>query len=430
MRTSPRDTALDRTLDLWREGYGFIGKRCDRLGTEIFQSRLLLRPVICMRGAEAAEVFYAGDRFTRVGAMPVTVLKLLQDYGSVQLLDGAAHRRRKQMFVAIGSTPQAALLASLFADEWYRSLRQWEQRPRDIVLFDELQSMLTRAALAWSGIAFDDDAAEERAHEFAEMVEATGSVGPRNWRALWLRRRAEHWARGIVAEARARPEAVPRDCPLGIIAAHRDLNGSELDQSTAAVELLNVLRAVAAVRRFIVYTAKALHEHPASRRRILAGDMEYLGWFVQEVRRLSPFFPFIAGRVRRPFEWRGYPFARGAWVILDLYGTNRDPQSWGEPEAFRPERFRTPPGAFQFVPQGAGHATVTHRCPGEELTLHLMGAAAQLLAGSTRYEIPDQDLSVDLARIPAVPRSGFVMARPRRVAGPEIRPVHVTATPS
>src|SRR5688572_5911794 len=125
-RPIPRDPGLDHTLALAREGYEFIGNRCARLGTDIFETRLLLRRAVCMRGTAAAEIFYTGDRFTRVGAVPPTVLKLLQDYGSVQLMDGGAHRRRKRMFLAIGSRQEAARLAACFASEWSRSLDRWE----------------------------------------------------------------------------------------------------------------------------------------------------------------------------------------------------------------------------------------------------------------------------------------------------------------
>src|SRR5262249_12228429 len=162
----------------------------------------------------------------------------------------------------------------------------------------------------------------------------------------------------------------------------------ELDLKTAGVELLNVLRAVVAVARFIVFAAKALHEHPDARRRIATGDRQYLDRFVQEVRRLSPFFPFIGGPRGRPFEWPGYAFPGGTWVILDLYGTNRDPRSWKDPTAFRPERFREPANLFEFIPQGAGDAALTHRCPGEELTVQLMRTAVLLLLESVTYGVP------------------------------------------
>jgi fatty-acid peroxygenase len=413
MRMIPRDTGLDGTLAFAREGYDFIGNRCERLGLDLFETRLLLRRAICMRGTAAAEIFYAGDHFTRFAAMPVTVLKLLQDYGSVQLLDGAPHRRRKGMFLSIGSPPEAERLASVFADEWSRSLERWDGRD-SIVLFDELRPMLTRAVTAWAGVPLDEAEVEPRTREFSEMVEGAGSVGPRNWHALWLRERAECWARAIVRAVRSGAVRANPESAVGTIAAHRDLDGNELDVKSAAVELLNVLRAVVAVARFIVFAAKALHEHPEARRRIAAADTAYLDNFVQEVRRLSPFFPFIAGRVRRPFEWTGYSFPKGRWVIFDLYGTNRDPRSWKDAAAFRPERFAEQPSAFAFVPQGAGDAKVTHRCPGEELTVRLMKTAVRLLIDSMRYEVPDQDLSVDLSRFPALPRSGFVLSRPRR----------------
>ena len=413
-RTIPSVAGLDQTLTLRREGYSFIGNACERLGSDIFACRLLLRRAICLRGAAAAEMFYAGDRFTRVGAMPASVLKLLQDYGSVQMLDGAPHRRRKRMLLDVVNPEEVTRLAAHFAQEWERSLDRWQHTGR-IVLFDELRPMLTRAVTSWAGIPLDEAGVARRAFELSEMVEATGSFGPRNWRALWLRQRCERWARAIIADARVRGAAFPRNSVVGIIAAHRDLDKA-LDTKTAAVELLNVLRPVVAVARYIVFAAKALHEHPEARHRIAAGDAAYLLWFVQEVRRLSPFFPFIAGRVRHPFEWRGYDFPKGAWVIFDLYGTNRDPRSWSNPAQFEPERFIEPPNAFELVPQGAGDVRFTHRCPGENLTVQLMQTAVQLLVRSMRYHVPPQDLTVDLARIPALPRSGFVMQRPSRVA--------------
>src|SRR5690554_958289 len=97
----PRDSSPDSTLALLREGYTFISARCERHGTDAFRGRLVGRPAVFMRGAEAAETFYAEGRFTRQGALPATALKLLQGRGSVSTLDGAAHRHRKAMFMSL-----------------------------------------------------------------------------------------------------------------------------------------------------------------------------------------------------------------------------------------------------------------------------------------------------------------------------------------
>jgi fatty-acid peroxygenase len=77
----PRDPAPDASVAFLREGFEFVGNRCRRLGADAFATRLFLRPVVCMRGAEAARTFYE-RRLTRRGAMPVTALTLLQDRGS------------------------------------------------------------------------------------------------------------------------------------------------------------------------------------------------------------------------------------------------------------------------------------------------------------------------------------------------------------
>lgn len=112
----PRDPAPDSTLALLADGYTFISKRCRSHGSDVFETRLMLQKVVCMQGREAAEVFYARDRFTRKGAVPAPTLKLLQDRGSVQLMDGEAHRSRKLMFMSLMDPNAIRRLADLTAD--------------------------------------------------------------------------------------------------------------------------------------------------------------------------------------------------------------------------------------------------------------------------------------------------------------------------
>ncbi|WP_244477991.1 cytochrome P450, partial [Methylobacterium sp. Leaf86] len=117
-----------------------------------------------------------------------------------------------------------------------------------------------------------------------------------------------------------------------------------------------------------------------------------------------------------PFEWRGHAFETGDWALMDLYGTNHDPGRWHAPERFDPDRFRTETiDPFDLISHGGGSATDGHRCPGEGLTQTLLITAAHLLATSMRYELPPQDLTLDLAYIPARPRSGCVLRGVRAV---------------
>ena len=403
--------ALDSSVAFLREGYTFISSRCDRLGTDLFRTRIAGRPVYCMRGAEAAQIFYDGERFSRRGALPPTVVHLLQDKGSVQTLDGAAHHHRKGMFMDMMAPESVARLGSMFEAAWRRRSAGWSRDP--VVLHEEARWMLTAAACEWAGIPQPDAQVDRRAAEFGLMVDQAGSFGPKNWWAQLRRRSTEKWAQGIITDIRSGTLQVPPTSPAGLVAGHRDREGTPLPVDIAAVELLNVLRPIVAVARFITFAGTALVEHPQWQERFAGGrgeDLADLEPFAQEVRRYYPFFPAIAGTALKAFTWNGHQFRPGSWVMLDIYGTNHDARLWPDPEAFRPERFRTwDDNPYRLVPQGAGQVSTAHRGPGEALTLELVKTAVRLLAEG-RYRVPAQDLSISLSQLPSIPRSGLLLA--------------------
>ncbi|WP_406041833.1 cytochrome P450 [Micromonospora sp. NBC_00898] len=415
MSSVPVDRSPESTLAFLREGYRFIGDRCDRYGSDIFQTRLLLEPTICLRGRPAAELFYDNDRFRRRGAMPMRGQRTLTGVGGVQGLDDAAHRARKAMLMSIMTPAGIRQLGQLFDDEWRARIPVWE-RSGPVVLYDEVAGMLTRAVCAWAGVPLADSDVARRTAELHALIEASTAVGPRHWRGRLARRRAEHWIGDVVDRARAGALHAPRGSALRVIAEHRDDRGLPLPRRIAAVDLLNVLRPTVAVDRFVVFSALALHDHPQWRERV-RGDEPATEAFVQEVRRYYPFFSVAAARVRRPFDWAGHHFPQGRRVLLDLYGTNHHPELWPGPEKFRPDRFvgwRGDP--FSFIPQGGGDHFTGHRCAGEWLTIELMKRAVTNLTTAMSYRVPPQDLALSLRRLPTLPPSGFLIDGVRRTA--------------
>lgn len=97
----PRETQAESSLSLLGEGYSFIPSRCQRLGTDLFQVRLLMQNTICMSGEEAAKLFYDEQLFQRQHAAPRMLQKTLFGQGGVQGLDGDAHRHRKLLFLSL-----------------------------------------------------------------------------------------------------------------------------------------------------------------------------------------------------------------------------------------------------------------------------------------------------------------------------------------
>lgn len=400
----------DSTIALLLDPYRFIGKTCARLGTDVFQTRLMLQPAICMVGKEAAELFCDTSRFIRSGATPIRIQMTLFGAGGVQGLDGEAHRHRKAMFLSLVTPERVQALAAITAEHLQARARVW-QGNGEITLYPEIRTLLTRAACAWAGVPLAEKEVRWRTAELTALFDRAGSVGPPHWWSRLARLQTDRWCAGLIEQVREGRLQPPADTALYQIAHHRDLNGDLLDAHTAAVELLNVIRPIVAVSVFVVFVALALHDNPAYRARL--GDDAFVEAFVQEVRRLYPFFPATNARVSHDFTWKGFEFPEGTRVMMDLHGTNHDPRIWEEPEVFRPERFLGQMvkeiGMYGFIPQGPGDHLVNHRCPGEGITIELMKLTARFLGTGIRYEVPQQDLSLQWKRMPALPRSRFVM---------------------
>jgi fatty-acid peroxygenase len=228
-----------------------------------------------------------------------------------------------------------------------------------------------------------------------------------------------HWARALVDAVRAGLAQPGFDSPLNVIVQHRDADGNLASREDAAAELLGLLRSTVAVARCITFGVLALHEHPHGRARIAAGDDDYLHLFTQEVRRYYPLVPAVGGCALHGFDWGDLHIAQGTWVLLDLYGTNHHPCLWGDPEAFRPERFAgRESNGFDCIPQGGGDAYAGHRCAGDAVAIELAASALRLFATAITYAVPPQDLSINPRRVPALPGSGIVIGQVNTINPP------------
>lgn len=411
MATVPSEAALDSTPALMREGYLFIPRRCRKYHADVFEARLMLQKTLFMSGPEAAALFYDRSKFKREGAAPRRLKKTLFGEGGVQGLDGEAHRKRKALFVELVSHEQVRTLVSVTRAHWLSRLSHW-QRADQIILLDEMHEIICRGVCEWAGVPLPEQDVAQRTQDIVLLFETPSAVGIRYWQGRRARHRAEKWAAGLIERVRKQELDVNDQTALYRVAWHRDHDGTQLGSGTAAVELLNILRPTVAVGRFIVFAALALHQHPVCRHALIGEESDtYRPWFVEEVRRFYPFFPSVMARVKEDFEWKGVAFPKGRRVVLDLYGTNHDGRAWTNPDEFDPERFRGwEDDGFSLIPQGGGELSNNHRCPGERIAVGLMNMAVQMLVGSLRYEVPDQDLSINFAEMPALPKSGFVIA--------------------
>lgn len=399
----------DSTVPLLRHGYTFIGRECERLGSDVFATRLLGARTICMRGHEAARLLYDEERFQREGALPGFAKRTLTGDRGVQTLDGAAHLHRRRMITALTTPDGVRRLVEITEAEWRSALPEWAAASRP-VLIDEMRTVLCTAVCRWAGVPLPDAQTPRRARDLAAMVDGFGSLGIRQLRGRLARRRSEAWISRVIDAIRAQRPPSGARTPAATVAMHRDLDGALLPRHVAAVDLLNVVRPVVAIGTYITFVALALHSHAAWYDRIRAGDDEAIELVVQEVRRYYPFTPFVGARVRTSFDWAGQPFPQGTLALLDVYGTLHDDRLWELPYEFRPERFHAPyDSVFSLIPQGGGDPETDHRCAGEPITVEIMRLATRMLCREMDYRVPPQDLTVDLSRVPTLPTSGFVI---------------------
>jgi fatty-acid peroxygenase len=429
MSQAPRDPAFDSTLGLLKDGYAYLWKRHQRLGSDVFVTRLAGRTTVCIHGPEAARLFYDDGKFQRHGALPRRVVTSLFGKKAIHTLDDAAHRARKQVFLSLMGPSKLDELMLRTAQEWRAAVQRWE-RMDSVNLFDAAQAILTRSVCDWAGVPLSAHEVPVRGRQLGWMVDAFGGAGPRLWRGKLARMQAERWMQTMIRDVRRGALTPAADSALHVMAQLSDIDGTPVAEHTAAVELLNVVRPTAAIAWYIVFAALALHQYPEARARLASEAVpgEYADWFTQEVRRLYPFTPYLGAKVRSAFTWQGHRFEPGTRVLLDVYGANHDPRIWSAPDEFRPERFAQWQGsAYDFIPQGGGDVRTGHRCPGEWITMHNMTLAQHFLTRCMRYEVvAGQDLSFDLGRMPTRPRSGFlihnVRATPELDADVPVRP--------
>ena len=412
----------DQTLQLLNDGYLFQTRLRRARGRDAgdarpLRMRLLGRPATLVRGAEGVGLFYDADRMRRAGAMPLPIRGSLFGAGAVHGLDGRAHETRKAMLVRVAyDDAQVQRFADLLEPELTRLRDEWGRAPGSV--YDGAVRAYGRAALTWAGVPGDEAELDRRSRQLAQVVEGFGRLGPAHALAWINRWRTDAWTADLVRRVRDGGLEAAEGTSLAELAAFRDERGEPLDARTAGVDLQNTFRPTIAVARFAAFAARELALHPDWRARIHAETAErgtLLGGplataFAHEVRRTAPFVPMLPAFARRPLDWRGAHVGEGERVLLDVLGTNTDPEAWPAAATFDPSRFEGASHAEieampAFVPQGGGDVHTGHRCPGEKITVTALAATIALLADPA-LRIERRGLSFSWKRMPTMPRSG------------------------
>lgn len=224
--------------------------------------------------------------------------------------------------------------------------------------------------------------------------------GARFWRVLPWQRLADQKAeilsilRQEIASCRAHITPSRSDV-LAMLVQARYEDGSSMDDDTLVDELVTMLvGGHETTANSLCWLFYCLMQHPQARQRIRhelssvcpdgvlsaarLKQLVYLDACIQESMRLYPAAPTLSRNLTRPLALRSLVLPAGviAWACIRL--AHKRPETWPEPEAFRPERFlednKVSPN--EFLPFGGG----PRRCIGMAFAaLEMSTVAAEVL---------------------------------------------------
>lgn len=407
----PKVEGIEQNLYLLKEGYEYIFNRRKKLQSDLFETRILGKKVVCIGGKEATKIFYDETKFERNQVAPNRIIQTLFGKNAVQTLDGTEHKNRKAMLMSVMTKEQIDEFLNIFKLQWEAAIDRWKKQEM-ITFYDEMKKLLCNAVFKWIGYPIEGEQLKIRTKEISSMFEAPVAFGPKHWYGKLARSIVENDLGEIVENLRNQKIQVDKNSILYNFTFYQDENNEFLPKETVVVELLNIIRptiAIAVYSNFIVLT---LEKFPKEKEKLKMFS-DYGEMFVHEIRRFYPFFPFVAAKVKNNFEWNGYLFEEGTIALLDLYGTNRDPNLWENADEFRPERFSQKAMLNHLIPQGGG-SYEGHRCAGEQLTIEVMKVCVDYLVNKMDYTLPEQELTLSMNTIPCIPKSKIIMANIKR----------------
>lgn len=431
-------------LEIIRSGYLAMATLRRKAGlpsgsSSPFRFKALGKKTTLVRGTDGVSAFYDSRRISRSGAMPPFVQRPLFGDGAVHTLDDNQHLVRKQQMADVAYTDtHVNRFADILESELNEMLDRWRSGGEgEATVHVGTAVTYGRAAFRWAGIELAAEEADRRSLQMTQLLDGFGRFGPGHVRARINRIRLDRWAKTLIEQVRS-GEVHPEDgTALAEMAALRDEKGQLVDVHTAGVELQNLTRPTVAVARFAAFAAVALVEHQEWAARIRKAVERDDGHFTrpreavafaQEVRRTYPFVPALPGLARKKSSFDGCPVERGERVVLDILGTNTDPNEWDRPAEFDPARFydRDDLAALEdyekiaaFIPQGGGDVRTGHRCPGEKIAVTaLTGAVSALCQPGVRISSEPEDLVFDWHKVLTRPRTGVRVRFAKRAAGP------------
>jgi cytochrome P450 len=169
-----------------------------------------------------------------------------------------------------------------------------------------------------------------------------------------------------IAARRGATDLADRDDILSLLLQAWHEDGRPMSDRELRDELMTLLVAGhETTATGLSWAVELLARHPEALSRledeVEAGGDEYLDAVIKETLRLRPVIALVLRKLVEPMEIGGRLLPAGVSVAPSIYLVHRNPDTYPEPERFRPERFiEQPAGTYTWIPFGGG----VRRCLG------------------------------------------------------------------
>jgi cytochrome P450 family 135 len=369
-------------------------QRCrDRYG-DVFTLKIADETWVLLANPEDVKQIFTGDPRLLHAGEANRILRPILGANSVLLLDEGPHMRQRKLLLPPFHGERMQRYGALMREVAEREIDGWP-RGKPFALWPHMQAVtlevIMRAVFGVEGGARLDrlrevlrqalDSTTRRSFQLAAAV-----LGPDRMQGLSSFRRpieaVDEQLFEVIGARRAEQDLEERDDILSLLLQARDEDGEPMSDQELRDELMTLLVAGhETTATALAWAIERLVRHPGKLTRLReeaeAGGDEYSDAVAKETLRLRPVLPIVLRTLSEPMEIGGFELPARVSVAPCIYLVHRDPDSYPDPAAFRPERFlEEPAGTYTWIPFGGG----VRRCIGGSFAVFEMKTVLSAVA--------------------------------------------------
>jgi cytochrome P450 len=358
-------------------------------------------PLVMVADQEAVREVFTGSHHELRSGEANRPLQAALGWQSLLLLDGNEHLRERKLMLPPFHGERMRAYRDTIAKITARDMAQWPvdrplevaPRMRAITLEVIMRTVfgveeLGRLSRLEQALVRFLDAITSPFRLAVLLLLTPGGATVRAWQRVGPTiRRVNALLYEEIARSRADPRLEEREDILALLIRARDEDGAPMTDMHLRDELLTLLVAGhETTATALAWAIERLARHPETQGRLaaeaLTGDGDsYADAVAKETLRVRTVLPFAIRQLATPQAIAGFDLPAGVRVAPSVHLVHRDPETYPEPDRFRPERFlEQPAGTYSWIPFGGG----TRRCLGGAFAMLEMKTVLGLLAAGGR----------------------------------------------